>query len=85
MSWNLRKKTKNELEKLKDARLKLDNYAQIVKKTSIQELEAETQKYNDTAIEVAKEISKITSMPLAQIQAGLDATASMYSWVMSMT
>ena len=63
---------------MKDTRLKLDNFAQIMRKTSIQELEAETQKYNDTAIEVAKEISKITSTPLAQIQAGLDATASMY-------
>ena len=71
-------KAEQELEKLKDTRLKLDNFAQIMRKTSIQELEAETQKYNDTAIEVAKEISKITSTPLAQIQAGLDATASMY-------
>ena len=70
---------------MKDTKLKLDNFAQIVKKTSIQELEAETLKYNDTAVEVAKEISKITSMPLAQIQAGLDATASMYSRVMIMT
>ena len=75
------KKAEKELQRLKDTRLKLDNFAQIMRKTSIEELEAETQKYNDTAIEVAKEISKITSTPLAQIQAGLDATASMYSSV----
>ena len=57
--------------------MKLENFSKISNKTPVDILTAETQKYNDVAVEVAKEISQITNTPIAQIQAGLDSTASM--------
>jgi len=50
----MRHKAERVLNRLREDNLKLDNFAKIVSKTSLDELRDETQTYRDVTIEVVK-------------------------------